>query len=125
MRGELFWPQKVSKVYHTVCNCETYARIHERIARNRHLQLLPASESLVSNATDMLDPLLRMKNGNVYDIVMTDRYLKITREISTPRTAVTHVANVVLYDCILPTDIPDHLLSKNGAQFVCKFLATL
>lgn len=65
--------------------------MRERTKQNRDLPLFPAARSVEANATDMLGAMPQMKNVTVYDIVVTDRYLKMPREISTSRTAATHV----------------------------------
>lgn len=80
--------------YQTVSICATFPRSREQTKRKRQYQLFPAAGPLQSIAIDILGLLPETKNGNVFIIEMTDRYFKLRRPISTPKTTAMHVANL-------------------------------
>lgn len=114
MQKEFSWPHMTNDVYQTVRNCAICARNRERSKRKWQFQLFTALRPLKSIVMDILDPLPQRKNEKVIIIVMTDRYLKMTRAIFTSKTAVTRFANVFLEHWIVPYGMPDHLPTGNG-----------
>lgn len=45
---------------------------------------------------DILGPLLKMKKGNQYIIVVTDRFSKLTRAVPLKKTTALHMATIFL-----------------------------
>jgi Integrase zinc binding domain len=70
-----FWPRMAADVTETVRSCTTCAknRIKER-TRTSVLKLFPASVPLEYVAIDILGPLPRTSHGNMFLLVMTDRF---------------------------------------------------
>lgn len=70
--------------------------------------------------------LPRIVNRNQYEIVVTDKYSKITRAIPTSRTSSSYVANVFFAFCVVPYGIPAYVPTENGVrltkQAVCAAL---
>jgi Integrase zinc binding domain len=88
LRRAYFWPGMAANVYETVKRCEACARnrITER-RRTNPLKLFPAKGPLESVAMDILGPLPKSKHGNLFLLVITDRYSKVTQTV--PLRAIT------------------------------------
>lgn len=112
-------------VYKTVCSCETWAPSRDCLGRKRHLKLFLATGPLAFMATRTLGPLPRPKNRNVFVIVTTDRYPKLTQTVPTLKTTATHIAKLFLNHLITSNEIPYFLSADNAPQIVSKFFATL
>lgn len=54
-----------------------------------------------------------------------DEYPKVTTQISVTNTTAKHVLSASLDHWIIPYDVPHHLGTDNGPQFVSWFFATL
>lgn len=80
----------------------------------RHMRLFPATGPLEFIALDILGPIPKTKDGNQYEILITDRYKKLPRAIPVTKTAVPHVAAVVLDHLIIPYGIQAYLLMEKG-----------
>lgn len=70
-----------NEVYNTVSNCVAYAQNCGRKRLKRKMQLLLADGPLELVAIDILVSLPRTLNRNQHVIVMTERYVKLTRAI--------------------------------------------
>lgn len=126
LQEEQFWPHMANDVYEAVENSATRARFNRDWAKRRgRLQLFFASGLRKFIAMDTLDALPQTKIGNVFIIVMMDRYSKMTIRIPTSKPTATHIANVFLDHFLSLYGIPDHPLAKSGPQFVSKLFETL
>lgn len=76
-------------------------------------------------AMDMLGPLPTTLNGIQFVVVLTDRYSKVTRAVSTARKTGTHIASTFMDNWIIPYVISDYMVTDNGTQFVNKFFKSL
>lgn len=74
---------------------------------------------------DIVARLPRRTSGNVFIIVMTDRYYNLAGAIPTSVSTPMHVAIVFIDHWIYPYGIPDHLLTVKGSPFVSRFFAAL
>lgn len=58
------------------------------------LQLLPPSTALNFIAMDILDPVPRIHLGNQFEVIITDSYSKLTRNVPTQTVSSTHVTYI-------------------------------
>lgn len=123
MQKRFFLLHMASDVHQTVKNCPNCVRNHKRLKRERQLELFLESGTLKCIATDILGLLLQARNGNVFAIVVTNYYSKITRAIPTSKQTAKHVANVFLQHWIVPCDILDHFRASKSPQFVSNLVA--
>lgn len=98
---------------------------HNCSQHKRPPQLLLPSKTLDFVALDILGPLPKAKSRIQYVVVVTYRYSKLTRVISSSKTASTHIANTFLDLRIIPYRIPLFIFIINDLQFVSEFIATL
>lgn len=72
----------------------------------------------------MLGPLPKAKQSNQISVVMTDRYTKLAKAITTTKRNAATVAGIFLEYLVANYGIPSKILTDNGPQFVSKlFLA--
>lgn len=70
---------------------------------------------------DVLVPLPKTKQGNLFFIARTDRYTRLTKAILTPKTTTTTVACKFLKHWVSRFGITSDLLTDDGQQFVSRF----
>lgn len=101
----------------------------ERHRPSNKLQELPKLFSLLgplkSTSIDILGPLMRIKHGSRFIIVLTNRYTKYARSIPAAKKTTQQIAKVVLKHSIKPYGIPDVVLTDNSKQSTSKFFAEL
>lgn len=71
---------------------------------------------------DMLGPLPKTLNGIQVEVVVTDRYSKVVRAISTSKVTAWHIASLFMDSWIVPCGIRKHLLDDNRTQLLSKVL---
>lgn len=69
---------------------------------------------------DVLGSLLKMKAGNNFNFVVTDRYSKLTLEIPTKKVTATDVPHIFVGDWVILYGIPDRPQLDNGPQLFDK-----
>lgn len=89
------------------------------------LKLIPPAGSLHFLVIDILGALSRTHVCSWVDVIMTDKYMKLTRAIQITMIASSQVSNIVLNNLIIFYRIPDTVLFDNGQQFVSKCSAFL
>lgn len=124
MEMELFW-HMASEVYDTVSNCATSARSGQWLKEKNLFGTVPASGPLKFVAIDIFGALTQRKNGSVFVIVVTDRYLKMKRAIPTSNRTAAYILKVSLDQWILSYGTSDYMLTDNGPQFVSMFFSRL
>lgn len=122
LRQTYYLPHMANNVYTTIAQCESCVRSGRRYRHKRNLQLFSASGPLDLGALDLPRPLSKTRQGNQYICLITDRYSKLMRAISTFKTSETHMADIFVDYWVVPFGIPTYLLMDNGPQFVGKFL---
>lgn len=125
MRRDYYWPHMANDVAEIINQCQSCARNRGHVKLQRQLQLFPASGPLEFVALDILGPLPKTKKENLYVVVMTDRYSKLTRDIPTSSITTTAVKYIFSEHWINPHGIPAFVLTDNGTLLVSKFFATL
>lgn len=126
MRRDFYFPRMVNYIYSTVSSCEFFIRMRVRHHKHLcHLKRFPATGPLYFVGIDILRPLTKAKDGNLYFVVITDRNTKLKLAIPSTKTTAPYVAAILLDHCIIPYGIPTYSLKENGPQFVGKFFAVL
>ena len=85
IRRHYYWESMAADVYDWVASCASCAR--NRIAPRRRtamLKLFPATDPFASLSMDLLEPLTETKTGNVFLLIIVDRFSKLVRAV--PRT---------------------------------------
>ncbi|CAN8062790.1 unnamed protein product [Agarophyton chilense] len=72
---------------------------------------------------DILMPLPNSSHGKRVVLVITDRFIKLTRALPVRKTTATDVATAFLSHCVYPYGTLLYLLMDNGSQFVSKFFS--
>lgn len=67
----------------------------------RHLTLIPSTGALELIVVDLLGTYPWTKNGNQLVVIVTDRYSKLTRALTTTKTSASYVATVMFDDWII------------------------
>lgn len=82
----LYWAHMASDAYATVHDC--YQRLQHRAneKKKRQPELFFLNGSLEYVDMEILAPLLKTKQGNQFVIIMTARYAKLTKAVSTQNT---------------------------------------
>lgn len=86
----------------------------------RHLTLFRWTGALNFIAVAIPGPLPGTKTDNQYDMIITDRYLMITREIPTLETSTSHVSTMLFHHWMILSGIPSFLLIDIGSRLVAK-----
>lgn len=91
----------------------------------KHLRLFPASGPLEFVAIDIRGRLPKTKKGNLFVVMATDRFSKLTRAVPvTQNHGAAH--GQVLLDCLVtPYGIPSYQLTDIGLQFVAKLFESV
>lgn len=87
--------------------------------------LFSANGRLEFVAIDILRQMPCTVNENHYVIVMIDRYSTLTHAMPIKKTSLTHVDNVFTDSLVVPSGIPVHVLTNNGARFTRRQFPTL
>ena len=122
IRRSFFWPRMVEDVYETVRQCDLCAR--NRMSEKRRtnpLKLFPARGPLESVAMDILGPLPRTKHGNLFLLVIADRFSKVTKTVPLRTVTALSVARAFCDHWAYVYGPPVSLLTDNGPQFTAKF----
>lgn len=111
MKMDFFWHHMRNDVYKKISIYRVCAMNRTSVKLKRHLQLFLASSKLQFSAIDNLLPLLCTIKRNQYDILITCRYSKLIRAMSTSGNSSNHVANVISDTRVAPFDISVYVLT--------------
>lgn len=85
------------------------------------MKLFPDNETIEVVSTDILSELNCNKNGNGFLFVITDRLIKLTRNISIKPITATAVAHSFVQHWVLIHGPPKTVLSDDGSQVIARF----
>jgi len=109
-------------VYDWVASCASCARNRNAPRRRTAiLKLLPATDPFVSLSMDLLEPLTETKAGNVFLLIIVDRFSKLVRAVPLAGITATDVSSALCWDWISVYGPPDTVLTHNGPQFASPF----
>jgi len=121
LRKGYWWPTMIVSVYATVRACETCSRDRVQLVRHTNtLKLFPAKRPLDDVAIDILGPLPKTTRGNLYIVVIMDRYSKLCRLESLSNVRASTLAKAFVESWVFTYGPPRTLLSDNGKQFISK-----
>jgi len=121
LRQGYYWPTMIVEVFATVRACETCARDRAPLSRHTNpLKLFPAKRPLEDVAIDILGPLPKTSQGNLYILVMMDRYTKLCRLQALSNVRASTIARAFVEAWVFVYGPPRTLLSDNGKQFISK-----
>jgi len=122
IRRHYYWDFMAADMYDWVASCASCAR--NRIAprlRRAMLKLFPATDPFASLSMDLLGPLLETKPGNVFLLIIVDRFSKLVRAVPLAGITATDVSSAFCRDWISVYGPPDTLVTNNGPQFASLF----
>lgn len=94
MQRRIYWSHTVSDVYITVSNYSVCARNRVEPKLKRQLKLFSVSDWHEFIDINIFGPLLHTANDERYVSVVTNKYPKLARALTTGKTFYAHVANV-------------------------------
>lgn len=112
-------------VYFTMADPQSCAAQGTKARHKESLRLFPSAVLLEFMAIDILGPLPATKSGNQHEIVLTNRYTKLTRTILVTKVISMGAAAVFLDNWVIPYGISTNLLTYNGLGFFLKFFAAV
>lgn len=89
--------------------------------RTSKLRLFPAAQPFASLSMDILGPLPETSSGNLYLLIIRDRFTKFTRAIPLATITAVDVSSALCECWIAAYGPPDSLLTDNGPQFASVF----
>ena len=101
IRHHYYWESMAADVYDWVASCASCAR--NRIAPKRRtamLKLFPATDPLASLSMDLLGPLTETKPGNVFLLIIVDRFSQLVRAVPLAGITATDVSSAFCRDWI-------------------------
>jgi len=121
-RRHYYWESRATDVYDWVASCVSCAR--NRIAPRRRtamLKLFPATDPFASLSIDLLGPLTETHTGNVFLLIIVDRFSKLDRAVPLAGITETNVSSAFCRDLNSVYEPPDTVLTDNGPQFASLF----
>jgi len=85
------------------------------------LKLFPATDPFASLSMDLLGPPTETKTGNVFLLIIVDRFSKLVRAVPLAGITATDVSSAFCRDWISVYGPPDTVLTDNGSQFASLF----
>lgn len=125
LRQNYYWRHMVRDDYVTIIQCASFSRKGSQYRHKGRLKFFSAKGILEIVAMEIIEPLPKTLHGNLYVLVITDCYSKLTTVIPTSKTAASHVANPFLNLWIVTFGVPTYLLADNGPQFACMFFQSV
>jgi Integrase zinc binding domain len=111
---QFYWPTMVTDVYPYVKKChECDKENSDLVKRHQALQLFPANGPLEFVVIYILGPLTKTKNGNLYLLVISDRFSKLVRTIPLRPITTYTVAVAFCHHWVFIYGTPRLLLSDN------------
>ena len=122
IRRHYYWESIAADVYDWVASCVSCAR--NRIApmrRTAMLKLFPATDPFASLSMDLLGQLTETKTGNVFLLIIVDRFSKLVRAVPLAGITATDISSAFFRNWISVYRPPDTVLTDNGPQFAFLF----
>ena len=123
IRRHYYSESMAADVYDWVASCASCAR--NRIAPRRRtamLKLFPATDPFANLSMDILGSLTDTKTGNVFLLIIVDRFYKLVRAVPLAGITATDVSSAFCRDWTSVYGPPDTLLTNNGPQFASLFV---
>lgn len=89
------------------------------------MKLFPGTETLEFVSIDILGELTRTKNGNIFLMVITDCFTKLTRTVPLKGITVKAVSQASVNHWMLVYGLPKTAISENGSKFMARFFTDM
>lgn len=113
MGRKLYWPHLGNKDYTAVLNCQDCAINCTKLKKKRHLKLILTNSSLAIIAIDKFFGLPATKTCNQSICIVSDRYRKLIRTISSSKTSAPLVALMFIDHWVVTYVIPASIYGKS------------
>jgi len=123
IRRHSYWESMAADMYNWVATLPYSARI--RIVPRRRtamLNLFLATDPFASLSMNLLGRLTETRTGNVFLLIIADRFSKLVRAIPLAGITATDVSSAFCRDSISVYGPPDTVLADNGPQLAVLFL---
>ena len=119
LKRTYYWPQMAADATTTVRECESCSKNRIRLLKQAGaMKLFQASRPLEDLAIDILGPLPKSSDGNLFILVIVDRFSKLTQCVPLKSITALSVAVAFVNEWVFKYGAPRHLLSDNGSQFI-------
>lgn len=112
-------------VYTTVRDCSESAQNMPSRKRRRPARPSTARDQLQFAARKILGPAPKRLGGSWFELVMMNRYTKLTRGVPMSKTTAWHIVSSVLDNWFIPCGIPEFILTDIGIQSISKYLLSM
>jgi hypothetical protein len=121
------WPSLSNDVAEFIKHCPSCAaqRLKRGPQRSHKLTTFPPEGPLEFVAIDVLGPLPKTIRGNMFCMVMCDRFSKVSIAVLIPDQTANTCAQIFVDRWICYYEVPLVVLSDNGPNFACKFFSVL
>ena len=118
LKERFYWPGHYNDVTDWCKRCVVCSRRKSPVPRNQAaLQPVKAGYPLQIVATDILGPLPKSKNGNVYVLVASDYFTRWAEAYAIPNQEAETVVKKLTNEMFCRFSIPEQLHSDQGRQF--------
>ena len=119
LRRTYYWPQMAADAAMTVRECVPCSKNRIRLLKQSGaMRLFRSVQPLEDIAIDILGPLPKSTRGNLFILVVTDRFSKLTQAIPLKTIKALDVSVALVNEWIFKYGAPRRLLSDNGSQFI-------
>ena len=105
-------------------SCNLYQKEGAR-KKNKPLQSIKVEQPFEKVEIDLVDPLPKTKNSNLYIVVAIDYLIKWPEARAIPDATAESVASFFYEDIICRHGCPKELVSDNGSAFISKMVESL
>ena len=126
LRRYFYWPTMALDCYAVAKNCAACAREREKLRRNtKEMKLFTPNAPLEFVAIDIFGELITTKRGNLYILLISDRYSKFARTVPLNYITAAHIAQAFVHHWAFVYGLPFTLLSDSGTQFTARFFQNI
>lgn len=116
LRIQFHWPPIAAEEFNYVVECNSCGRYCCSKKHQRWMLLFSRSSPLEFVAIDSLGQLTKTRQANRLVIVMANRCRKLTRALQVAKSTALVVATAFLDHRIVPSEVPNTILTVNGHQ---------
>ena len=122
VRRTYYWSHMAADLFATVRNCTTCAKSRLTLRkRTNPLKLNLATNPIASLCIEIIGPLTKSKKGNVFLLVITDRFMNLTNVVPLGKVTAYKIAVAFVENWIFAYGPPEAVISDNGKQLAARF----
>ena len=119
LRRTYYWPQMAADAAMTVRECVPCSKNRIRLLKQSGaMRLFRSVQPLEDTAIDILGPLPKSTRGNLFILVVTDRFSKLTQAVPLKTIKALDVSVALVNELVFKYGAPWRFLSDNGSQFI-------